>query len=258
VGLTLSAWSKVTYLVGGHVLRIEALSHTCSTDFSANSTNHYLETTSDAVFANETAFLEQHGIDVALIDGLHTYGQVVRDVENTLRYLRDDGVIFLHDCNPALAVIGRPAASYADFLAQQKGPLVIGVWSGDVSGVPCRDQSTVGERAVGQRPDYWCQQPGVFERQMLPVEVHQGVAYDDRAAVRGAEQLGDVGVLSAAGFGGGGLGCDPGLIHRGRPWRRASRRVIEVAGQADRHRCLRIRDRPEHQHLGTSAAQLLH
>jgi hypothetical protein len=49
---------------------------------------HYFETTSDAFFANETAFLEQHGIDVALIDGLRSYRQVVRDVENTLRYLR--------------------------------------------------------------------------------------------------------------------------------------------------------------------------
>lgn len=93
---------------------------------------YYFETTSDAFFANETAFLEQHGVDVALIDGLHTYGQVVRDVENTLRYLRDDGVIVLHDCNPARALIARPAASQADFIAQQKGLLKIGVWSGDV------------------------------------------------------------------------------------------------------------------------------
>jgi Methyltransferase domain len=92
----------------------------------------YFETTSDDFFANETTFLEQHPIDVALIDGLHTYAQVLRDVENTVRYLRDDGIIFLHDCNPALPVIGRPAASYSDFLAQQSGPLVIGVWSGDV------------------------------------------------------------------------------------------------------------------------------
>jgi Methyltransferase domain len=97
---------------------------------------HYFETTSDAFFANETAFLEQHGIDVALIDGLHTYRQVVRDVENTLRYLRDDGVIVLHDCNPANAAIACPAASYADFRAQHRWrdlrwatrPL----WSGDV------------------------------------------------------------------------------------------------------------------------------
>ena len=62
---------------------------------------HYFETTSDAFFASQTAFLAQRGIDVALIDGLHSYGQVVRDVENTLRYLRDDGIIVLHDCNPA-------------------------------------------------------------------------------------------------------------------------------------------------------------
>jgi hypothetical protein len=93
---------------------------------------YYFETTSDAFFANETAFLEEHPIDVALIDGMHTYEQVVRDVENTLRYLRDDGVIFLHDCNPPFALAGRRAESWDDFIAQQKGPLVIGVWNGDV------------------------------------------------------------------------------------------------------------------------------
>jgi hypothetical protein len=83
---------------------------------------HYFETTSYAFCANETAFVEQHGIDVGLIDGLHTYRQVVRDVENALRYLRDDGVIVLHDRNPANASIACPATSYADFLAQK--PLV--------------------------------------------------------------------------------------------------------------------------------------
>nr|WP_231964528.1 MULTISPECIES: class I SAM-dependent methyltransferase [unclassified Mycobacterium] len=93
---------------------------------------HYFETTSDDFFANQAAFLEQRPIDVALIDGMHTYEQVVRDVENTVRYLRDDGVIFLHDCNPATELIGRRAESWADFVAQQKGPLIIGLWSGDV------------------------------------------------------------------------------------------------------------------------------
>ena len=93
---------------------------------------HYFETTSDSFFANQTAFLEERPIDVALIDGLHTYEQVVRDVENTVRYLKDDGVIFLHDCNPALELIGRRAETWEDFVAQQKGPLVIGIWSGDV------------------------------------------------------------------------------------------------------------------------------
>ena len=60
------------------------------------------------------------------------YEQVVRDVESTVRYLKDDGVIFLHDCNPALELIGRRAETWEDFVAQQKGPLVIGIWSGDV------------------------------------------------------------------------------------------------------------------------------
>jgi hypothetical protein len=91
---------------------------------------HYFEMTSDAFFANETALLERCAIDVALIDGLHTYEQVVRDVENTLRYLRDDGVIVLHDCNPASASIGCPATSYADFRAQNHW--WEGLWSGDV------------------------------------------------------------------------------------------------------------------------------
>jgi SAM-dependent methyltransferase len=92
----------------------------------------YFETTSDAFFENQAALLEQHPVDVALIDGLHTYEQVVRDVENTVRYLKDDGVIFLHDCNPPFELAGRRAESWDEFMAQQSGPLKIGIWNGDV------------------------------------------------------------------------------------------------------------------------------
>ena len=42
----------------------------------------------------------------------------MRDVENTLRYLRDDGVIVLHDRSPANGSIACPAPSFADFCAQ--------------------------------------------------------------------------------------------------------------------------------------------
>lgn len=91
---------------------------------------HYFEQTSDDFFASEAAFLEQRGIDVALIDGLHTYQQVVRDVDNTLRYLREDGVIVLHDCNPATASIAYPATSFDDFYANRHWWNVL--WSGDV------------------------------------------------------------------------------------------------------------------------------
>ena len=104
-------------------------------DAKAHAT-HYFETTNDAFFASQTAFLAQRGIDVALIDGLHCYGQVVRDVENTLRYLRDDGVIVLHDCNPATASIGSPATSYEDFRAHNRWRSLLWLtfppWSGDV------------------------------------------------------------------------------------------------------------------------------
>lgn len=90
---------------------------------------HYFEMTSDAFFETQDALLKQRGIDVALIDGLHTYAQVVHDVENTLRYLRDDGVIFLHDCNPTRASVAFPADSYADFRAQNRWWEID--WSGD-------------------------------------------------------------------------------------------------------------------------------
>ncbi len=58
--------------------------------------------------------------------------QLLRDVKKTPRYLRDVGVIVLHDCKPPNALIGRPAASYDNFVAQQREPLVIGIWIGDV------------------------------------------------------------------------------------------------------------------------------
>jgi SAM-dependent methyltransferase len=109
----------------------------------------YFETTSDAFFANETALLEGHPIDVALIDGLHTYEQVVRDVENTVRYLKDDGVIFLHDCNPPFELAGRRAESWDEFMAQQSGPLKIGIWNGDVWKAIVELRSTRPDLLVG-------------------------------------------------------------------------------------------------------------
>ena len=112
---------------------------------------HYFETTSDAFFESQTAFLAQRGIDVALIDGLHSYGQVVRDVENTLRYLRDDGVIVLHDCNPRTASIGFPATSYDDFRAHNRRQsllwLTVPPWSGDVWKAIVHLRSTTGRPA---------------------------------------------------------------------------------------------------------------
>jgi hypothetical protein len=46
------------------------------------------------------------------------------------------------------------------------------------------------------------------------VAVHQGVAHDDRAAIGGAEQFGEISVLPAADLGGSGLSCDARLVNR--------------------------------------------
>ncbi|MGY4711337.1 class I SAM-dependent methyltransferase [Mycolicibacterium sp. CBM1] len=109
----------------------------------------YFETTSDAFFRDEKEFLDQHRVDVALIDGLHTYEQVVRDVENTVRHLKDDGVIFLHDCNPPFELAGRRAQSWDEFMAQQSGPLKIGIWNGDVWKAIVQLRSTRPDLVVG-------------------------------------------------------------------------------------------------------------
>ena len=41
-----------------------------------------------------------HRFDVIFIDGLHLAEQVDRDIANALKFLRDDGFVVLHDCNP--------------------------------------------------------------------------------------------------------------------------------------------------------------
>lgn len=149
---------------------------------------YYFETTSDSFFENETAFLEQHPIDVALIDGLHTYEQVVRDVEFTVRYLRDDGVIFLHDCNPPFALAGRRAESWDDFMAQQSGPLKIGIWNGDVWKAIVHLRSTHNDLLVGVLK---CDQGVGFVRKGSPesplsysVEQVEALTYADLKADR--------------------------------------------------------------------------
>lgn len=73
--------------------------------------NDYFEVTSDAFFAENKALLEANILDLAFIDGLHTYEQSLLDTVNTLKYLDDNGVIVLHDCNPLDALAAHPAIS---------------------------------------------------------------------------------------------------------------------------------------------------
>lgn len=88
---------------------------------------------SDDFFAHETSILEE-GLDVVLIDGLHEYKQVLRDVNNCLKYLNDGGVIVLHDCNPVSEAMALRAFSLSEAkeLAKENGLNWTKEWTGDV------------------------------------------------------------------------------------------------------------------------------
>lgn len=63
--------------------------------------NHFFEMTSDDFFNSQAPeILKDKKIDVAFIDGLHTYEQSFRDFENCMKYLAPNGIILFHDCNP--------------------------------------------------------------------------------------------------------------------------------------------------------------
>lgn len=57
--------------------------------------------------------------DIIFIDGLHEYDQVKKDINNSLFFLNDNGVIFLHDCMPMRFI-------------SQAVPRAKGLWNGDV------------------------------------------------------------------------------------------------------------------------------
>jgi hypothetical protein len=57
--------------------------------------------------------------DIIFIDGLHEYDQVKKDINNSLLFLSDSGVIFLHDCMPR------------SFISQAV-PRSRSAWNGDV------------------------------------------------------------------------------------------------------------------------------
>ncbi|AQG80870.1 class I SAM-dependent methyltransferase [Spirosoma montaniterrae] len=84
--------------------------------------NQYFEKTSDDFFTQDADHVfAGRKLDLALVDGMHEYHYALRDVENTLRYLSNDGVIIMHDCNPQSA---QAAGRFDDWKE--------GVWNGDV------------------------------------------------------------------------------------------------------------------------------
>jgi hypothetical protein len=94
--------------------------------------NRFFEKTSDTFFEKDASeVFKTHQLDVALIDGLHTYEQSLKDFENCLKYLSPNGVILFHDCNPLSKEAAEPAAkSPEDKLA--RFPHLNAEWTGDV------------------------------------------------------------------------------------------------------------------------------
>lgn len=88
--------------------------------------NRFIEKKSDDFFAQDAATVfASRKIQLALIDGMHEYHYALRDVENTLKYLTDDGVIIMHDCNPLTA---EEAGTFEEWKAKD----FKGQWNGDV------------------------------------------------------------------------------------------------------------------------------
>ena len=73
-----------------------------------------IRSTSDQFFSTNTS-----KFDIIFIDGLHHYEQVIKDVNNSLQILNDNGFILLHDCLPRS-------------IAHQAIPRYRGSWNGDV------------------------------------------------------------------------------------------------------------------------------
>jgi hypothetical protein len=91
---------------------------------------------SNDFFQKHTDLLKQRKVDVAFVDGLHNFEQSLADVENSLKYLDDKGVIIVHDCNPPTEANAYPVKhsinEAIEKAARGEIPGWNGTWNGDV------------------------------------------------------------------------------------------------------------------------------
>ena len=73
-----------------------------------------LRITSDEFFKKNKDYF-----DIIFLDGLHTYEQTIKDIDNSLKFLKEKGVIIIHDCLPKK-------------IWNQIVPRLYGHWNGDV------------------------------------------------------------------------------------------------------------------------------
>jgi hypothetical protein len=97
-----------------------------------NFRNRYFKLTSDDFFQKNDELLTLLGdIDISLVDGLHTFGQSLKDVLNVLKYLNPGGIIIMHDCYPPDETAATPASSIDEAKLILKDAYK-GAWCGDV------------------------------------------------------------------------------------------------------------------------------
>lgn len=93
----------------------------------SNFNARYFEITSDDYFASTKHSCQ---LDVVFIDGLHAYKQSLVDVNNSLKCLKEGGVIIMHDCSPPNEASAYPADSF-DHAASLNLPGWTKEWCGD-------------------------------------------------------------------------------------------------------------------------------
>ncbi|MBL0317052.1 MAG: class I SAM-dependent methyltransferase [Flavobacteriales bacterium] len=77
-------------------------------DFPVTSDIFFEQLDKGLVLSPQTRF------DVIFIDGLHLAEQVDKDIRNALRFVKDDGFIVLHDCNPPSEWHARETHNYRE------------------------------------------------------------------------------------------------------------------------------------------------
>ena len=77
-------------------------------DFPVTSDRFFEQLSKGEVLSADTRF------DVIFIDGLHVAEQVDKDIRNALLFIKDDGFIVLHDCNPPTEWHAREAHNYRE------------------------------------------------------------------------------------------------------------------------------------------------
>ena len=88
-------------------------------DFKLTSDEFFKQLRAGKILSKDCRF------DVIFIDGLHLAEQVDKDIDNALNFLKDDGFLVLHDCNPPTEWHARETYSFYSSPAD-------GAWNGTV------------------------------------------------------------------------------------------------------------------------------